>query len=149
MTVIEMAVVAWCLGVLVSDLARRRIPNLLSFGAIALAGGYLLVTGQAMLGADWQSALMGAGIALLLTVPAYLAGMLGAGDVKLLLAIGLIGGWYVTLYAFVVGALIAGAASVGYLLFIHYGGAAISAKKWMPFGSALSIGLLFAIGVDR
>lgn len=149
MTVIEMIVVAWCMGVLAADLANRRIPNFMSIGAFVLGLGYLLVTGHSVLGASWQSALLGASLGLVLTLPAYLIGQLGAGDVKLLLAIGLIGGWYMTLYAFVVAALLAGAIGLGYLMFLHYGGLATGAKKWLPFGSALSLGLLLAIGVGK
>lgn len=144
-----MIVVAWCLGICISDLTRRRIPNFMSFGAILLAVGYLLITGHAVLGASWQSALLGASLGLLLTVPGYLVGQLGAGDVKLIFAIGLLGGWYMTLFTFVVAGLMAGAVGVGYLLCIHYGGLAISAKKWMPYGSALSLGFLVAIGAEK
>lgn len=142
-------VVAWCLGIFASDLTRRRIPNFMSFGAILVAIGFLLFSGHAVLGASWQSALLGASLGLLLTLPGYLLGQLGAGDVKLLFAIGLLGGWYATLFTFIVAALVAGAVSVGYLFYIHYGGLAISAKKWMPFGSALSLGFLLAIGMDK
>lgn len=144
-----MMVMAWCLGICASDLTRRRIPNFMSFGAVVLGVVYLLVTGHALLGASWQSAVLGASLGLLLTLPAYLAGQLGAGDVKLLFAIGLLGGWYMTLFAFVAAALIAGLMAIGYLLYIHYGGLAIPAKRWMPFGAVLSLGFLLAIGVEK
>lgn len=149
MAVIKLMVVAWCLGICTSDLVQRRIPNFMSFGAIVLAGGYLLATGQAALGASWQSALLGGLLGLLLTLPAYLAGQLGAGDVKLLLAMGLLAGWYMTLFAFVFAALIAGVVGVGYMICVHYGGLAVSLKKRMPFGAALSLGFLLAIGVAK
>lgn len=144
--ILELLVVAWSLGICASDMLTRRIPNVFSLGAVAAAAAFLLATGHSVLGADWQSVLVGVVLGLLLTLPAYLAGWLGAGDVKLLLAIGLIGGGTITSISFAIGSLLAGAVSVGYLMLLQYGGPAAPAKKWLPFGSALSLGLLVAMG---
>ncbi|PKO92581.1 MAG: hypothetical protein CVU15_05520 [Betaproteobacteria bacterium HGW-Betaproteobacteria-1] len=145
----EAMVAAWSLAVCLSDLNVRRIPNILSFGAMLLATGFLLATGHAVLGADWQSAVLAACLSLVFTVPAYLAGWLGAGDVKLLFAIGLLAGWKITLFSFVIAGLIAGLAAIAFLVLTRHFGWSVSRKRWLPFGAALSVGLLLAIGVGR
>jgi len=67
------------------DLRTRRIPNLLTFGA-ALAGvGYHAATGG-LTTAGWSAAGLAAG--LLLFFPFFALGGLGAGDVKLVAALG-------------------------------------------------------------
>ncbi len=142
-------VIAWTIAACLSDLKTRRIPNILSFGAMLLATGYLLTTGHAVLGAAWQSAVLAAGLGLALTVPAYLAGWLGGGDVKLLFAIGLLAGWEITLSSFVIASLIAGLAAIVYLTLTRYFDLPVSRKRWLPFGAALSVGLLLAIGMNR
>jgi len=68
-----------------SDVATRRIPNRLTFPALLLGlAAHLAVGGVAGL---W-SAIAGAGIAMLLLVPGWLAKWMGAGDVKLMAAMG-------------------------------------------------------------
>lgn len=66
------------------DLRERRVPNVLTVGGLIL--GLLLgaLEGWSGLGA----ATAGAGIALLVGMPFFLAGGLGGGDVKLLVAVG-------------------------------------------------------------
>ncbi|HEY8355059.1 MAG TPA: prepilin peptidase [Methylophilaceae bacterium] len=140
-------VVAWSLTVCLTDLKTKRIPNALTFGAMLFGIGVLLVTGQTALGADWQSALLAAGIGLMLTAPAWFAGWLGGGDVKLLLAIGLLSGWHLTLFSFIVAGLLSGVAVVLSLLLSRYFALAMPQKRWLPFGAALSAGLLLAMGV--
>lgn len=66
------------------DLRSRRIPNALTVTGVALA---LLL--RAPLGwAALADGLLGAGLALLLTVPFFLVKALGGGDVKLMAAVG-------------------------------------------------------------
>lgn len=68
-----------------TDLRRRRIPNVLTFSA-ALAGVlYGLVTGGA---AGAGHALAGLGVGFLIFLPVFLLGGMGAGDVKLMAALG-------------------------------------------------------------
>lgn len=141
----EWLVVAWCLAVLITDLTVRRIPNFLSLGAIAVAFAALAYTGHALLGASWPSMLMGAVIALALTLPGYFAHWLGAGDIKLLLAIALLAGWEAVLVSFAVGAMLAGTLVLGVMTITRYSGYPMSARRWIPFGAALSIGMLLAM----
>lgn len=134
--------IAWAIAVLGQDLATRRISNFLSLGAILGTLVFLVAAGKAPLDVGWQSALLGAGLGLLLTLPGYLLQALGAGDVKLLVAIGLIGGWQAVLVSFIVAGLIAGVAALWLL--------ATRKKKphgrMLPFGAALAAGLLVSVG---
>lgn len=149
MTIAEMIVVAWCLSTGLTDLYARRIPNILTLGACLIAICYLLVTGHALLGSNWQSVLIGTVVSQLFTLPAFAARILGAGDAKLLLAIALIGGWYLTLLAFVIASFL----TVLYIfadylinrLGIHHS----KPSKWIPFGATLSAGLLCALGMAK
>src|SRR6185437_7746907 len=83
---------------------HRRIPNLLSLGAWVVGIGLLIFRQNSLLGAAPSSALYGAGFGLLVTYPAYLMRKLGAGDVKLMVAMGLLTSLPVTIKAFVVAA---------------------------------------------
>lgn len=84
-TVAATIAVVVCLIACVTDVRSRRIPNLLTFGAAAAALPFhSLVNGSsglAMAGAGW---LVGAA----LFAPFFLLGGMGAGDVKLLAALG-------------------------------------------------------------
>ena len=85
-----MAVAALVGVALVTDLTRSRVPNLLTFGGMALALGVGLAGGTAL------EALSGIGLALALMLPGWLlGGAIRAGDAKLLMAVG--GFWGVSL----------------------------------------------------
>lgn len=111
--VLDTVVVAVALVSIATDLYRRRIYNIVLFPAIVFALVYRAVTAGWMGLAEGVTGL-GAGMALLI-LP-YLAGGVGAGDVKLLGAIGACGGPLVALYTFLAGAVLGGLASC-YLLF--------------------------------
>ena len=82
----------------VIDLRTRRIPNRLS-GAIATLG--LLLAGLQMTGTGLAAATGGLLVGLLLMLPGHLLGRTGAGDVKLLAALGTLLGPSGTAAAFV------------------------------------------------
>ncbi len=149
MSLLEMIVVAWCLLVCASDMLARRIPNSLTVGASLFAIAHLLLTGQTILGMEWQSALIGAAASLILTVPAYATRILGAGDVKLFLAIGLIGGWYLALFTYVLASIITVWVGVTCLVYSRIAHHQTKPGRWIPFGAALSAGLLLAMGVTK
>lgn len=142
-------VTGWALVVAAMDAVLRRIPNSLTLGAAAVALLVLAVTGQTVLGADWRAGLYGGVAALLLTLPGYAKRWLGAADVKLLLAIGLLGGWRLMLASFAVAGLLSGLVAV---VWVGLGRRAATAdgvpKRWLPFGAALAIGLLAACWSD-
>lgn len=141
----EWLVVAWSLAVLVTDLSVRRIPNILSLGAMAVALGVLAYSGHSLLGATWPSMLMGVVLALALTLPGYFAHWLGAGDIKLLVAIALLSGWETVLISFAVGALLGGLVVLALMMVARYSGQSLSSRRWVPLGAALSLGLLLAL----
>lgn len=103
-----MAVLGIVAAAAVIDVRTRRIPNLLTFGSAALAGVYALLTGG-LNGLGLSAAGWAIGIALFL--PMFLLRGMGAGDVKLL---GAVGGWlgpigvlYAALYSVVAGGVLA------------------------------------------
>ena len=78
---VTLTAVAGCLH----DLHNRRIPNYVTFGSTALAIGYGLVSG------GWQgvsAAMAGWALGIAVFVPFFLLRGMGAGDVKLLAALG-------------------------------------------------------------
>ncbi|MDE3737415.1 MULTISPECIES: prepilin peptidase [Pseudomonas] len=91
----------WTALCALQDLRQRRISNWLSLGGIAAALFYLLLRGETLLGATLTDGLAAAGLALLLTLPGWWLGRLGAGDVKLLLGIALCSNGLFTLYCLV------------------------------------------------
>lgn len=148
MSITETMVAAWCLSVGLTDVYARRLPNLLTLGMVCVALGWLCATGHTLLNASWQSAVYATLISQLLTLPAYAARILGAGDIKLFLAIALIAGKDYTLLTFVIAAILAMALSLVYVLWARFNIAALSNKRWIPFGAALSAGLLCVIGTQ-
>lgn len=142
------------------DMAQRRIPNSLTFGAQAAALAVYVVTGQGWLGLSLTAGMAGWASALAITLPGYLFKKLGAGDVKLFAAIGLLGGVDGVLSTFVVAGLLAGMTALLWMaayrwfpllsvplsrlgIFIE---ALPSPKgKFLPFGSALAAGFLLTL----
>jgi prepilin peptidase CpaA len=69
----------------VTDVRSRRIPNVLTFGAAAGAFGFFLA-GQGLAGLGWAAG--GWAVGLVMFLPFFALGGIGAGDVKLLAALG-------------------------------------------------------------
>jgi len=85
----SLAVLVWlalCAG---QDARERQISNVLTLGVAACALVWLLATGNSWLGAQGSDAALAFVIVLLLTLPGYMLGQFGAGDVKLLGALAL------------------------------------------------------------
>jgi prepilin peptidase CpaA len=85
----SVAVLAWlalCSG---QDVRERQISNVLTLGVAACALAWLLMTGRSWIGAQAGDAGWALAIVLLLTLPGYMLGRFGAGDVKLLGALAL------------------------------------------------------------
>ncbi|MBV9760430.1 MAG: prepilin peptidase [Acidobacteriaceae bacterium] len=95
------------------DLRYRRIPNWLNLGAITagLAANILLFALH-----GFTFALLGMGCSLLIYVPLYLVRGMGAGDVKLMAAVGAIVGPWNWLGIFLCTALLGGLVSLLYVL---------------------------------
>lgn len=71
------------------DARRRRVSNGLTFGGGLIALGYLLISGTSWLAAPMEQAWWALLLTLAMTLPGYALGKLGAGDVKLLVALAL------------------------------------------------------------
>ncbi|MES2868026.1 MAG: prepilin peptidase [Pseudomonadota bacterium] len=84
-----LVVFLWFAACAIQDLLQRHISNILTFGAAALALLYLFWTGHTWLGASAAEGGWALLIALVLTLPGYALNKLGAGDVKLLIALAL------------------------------------------------------------
>ena len=156
----------WACAVAWMDLRHRRIPNVLSLGAWVVGVLPLLIVGHSPLGASASSSWLAAGLALLVTLPGYLLRQLGAGDVKFLVALGLLTSWPLTLNSFAIGALLGAAVGLAgrnrLMLLSSLPAAwqtpgsrlarwAASApqtpqkKRHLPFGACLTAGLLLGL----
>jgi Flp pilus assembly protein, protease CpaA len=157
---VEAVAIAWGMLSGALDVWVRRIPNALTLGAWALAIVWLLLTGHGLLGASGASCLGAAAVALILTLPGYGLGMLGAGDVKLLVAMGLLSGLEALLITFLVAGLLTGGAAILWIwayrwspwLACQLGRVGIDLPlvpeprgRKLPFGLALAAGFVIAI----
>lgn len=134
----------WALSILALDFSIRKIPNILSLGGCVVGVGWLMSTGHAMTGVGAMQAMLGFGLALLLTLPGYLMHALGAGDVKLLCAIGLLCGLQITVEAFILAALLAGLVALFYWCYGRFLGSHPGPKP-VPFGAALAAALIVSL----
>lgn len=86
------ALTLWAVTAGVWDLGRRRLPNLLTLGGMAAALVWVVFTGRTPAGSGAMEGFLSGLAALALTLPAWHLGVMGAGDVKLAAAMGLLGG---------------------------------------------------------
>ncbi|MGE0460838.1 MAG: prepilin peptidase [Vicinamibacterales bacterium] len=100
-----------------TDLRSARIPNVLTFGAVALGLVFHVLTPPGS-GAAFAGAGLLAG--LLVFFPFFALGAMGAGDVKLMAALGVWIGWQPTLQVALYGALAGGVLAVGVALWHGY-----------------------------
>lgn len=82
-----LALLLWAAACALQDATQKRISNWLTLGGLLLALIYLLVNTETLTGATPAQAAMAFGVAVLLTLPGYVLGKLGAGDVKMLAAL--------------------------------------------------------------
>ncbi len=155
---------AWSLTIALTDLRRRKIPNLLLLPAFLLGVAWMLKTGRCVTGEPWGSGLLAGAFGLAVTVPAYALRKLGAGDAKYLLVIGVLSGWPITRDTFVVAGVAGLVVVMGWWYLQHSAlaqavlrpflpafhaltrGSGKSADQLhMPFGTLLSIGFCAAL----
>jgi prepilin peptidase CpaA len=145
--------IAWIIVLLIvsmalfTDLKERRIPNVLTYGGAAL--GVIVHTAQSGWGGMADSILgLLVGMALLL-IPFFMGGI-GAGDVKLLGAIGALMGIQFVFYTMLWAAIAGGCLSLIYLMahqkmFIMWIYTRTTSGKFMPYGVAIFIGTLVEV----
>ena len=111
--VLQLVLLAVALTAGIWDLRTRRIPNWLVLSGLLL--GFLL-NGFLFLGPGLLHAAAGFGLALLIYFPLYLLRGMGAGDVKLMAALGAIAGWRLWLSIFILSGLLGGVLAVVLIL---------------------------------
>jgi prepilin peptidase CpaA len=104
------------------DISTRRVPNGLTWGSAVVALGFFLATGGPR-ALGWSLAGWAVGCALLL--PVFLLRGMGAGDVKLLAALGAWMGPHTVLWAALYGALAGGVLAIVVSLAHGYLGQAV------------------------
>lgn len=104
-TVLLIMLLAVCLY---TDITEGKIYNKFTITAIIIAFGFSLAAGGFE---SFKAAFLGAAVGLLIMLPPYLLGGMGAGDVKLMAAVGAAKGLFfvvqAALAAFIVGGVIA------------------------------------------
>jgi prepilin peptidase CpaA len=151
---------AWTVAGMAYDLRRRRLPNALTFGGMAGAVLYFLLCGHGPLGAAWLPSLLASGVAFLILLAPYAMHAIGAGDVKLFMAMGLLGGPAILAPTLMIGSLGAGVLALWVLArsarlpvispLLQYLGVPMFApeglsRRSLPFGVPLGIGFLLAM----
>lgn len=147
---------SWAVAAAVFDWRYRRLPNWLTLGGFAVGAAYILITGAAPLGGESLQNWLAAGVAFGVLFPAYLFHWMGAGDVKLFAAMGLLGGGQVLLPTFLVASLMVGGWALIRIL-VAGGLVPFSAPREnpdgkkreplrvVPFGVGLSVGFILSL----
>ena len=86
---IKLCLLGWFATCAYQDLRHRRVGNWLTLGGALIALLFLLVQGHTLTGYSSRAALAALSLALLMSVPGFWLGKLGAADVKALAALGL------------------------------------------------------------
>jgi prepilin peptidase CpaA len=142
----RLVLIAWATTAAGFDARHHRLPNWLTLGGLLGGGLYALATGTSLLGGSAANAMFATVIAFLLLLPAYLAGWMGAGDVKLFAAMGMLGGGKVLLPTLFIGSIVGGIGALLFLVFHKKRSATeVPVKRPLPFGVGLALG--FALSV--
>jgi prepilin peptidase CpaA len=150
--------VAFLLTVMVTDWRWQRIPNVVTYPAIAVGLALSALGGIGQVGAtgllDHVAAVV---VAFLFCYPFYAAGGLKAGDVKLLMSVGALRGTGFLLLGAFYGAIIGGLVAVAVIVVRRLQRPAPGEepralrkvlKTWFPYGVALGAGGLLALVVE-
>jgi prepilin peptidase CpaA len=128
------------------DLRHNRIPNVLTIGGLGFAFLWRVCAGNEFAG-TLLFGLAGAGIGFACLFPAYLVGGMGAGDVKMMTAVGAFLGPEIAVHA-VVGTLITGGVLAFIVLWVNSRSgqfAAIASGIKFPYGGAILAGTTYAL----
>lgn len=142
----QIILIAWATVAAGADARYRRLPNWLTLGGLLGGGLYALVAGTSLLGGSPANAMLAATIGFLALFPAYLAGWMGAGDVKLFAAMGMLAGGKVLLSTWIIGSIVTG---IGALVFIMLKQGLVPVdvptKRPLPFGVGLAVGFVSSV----
>jgi prepilin peptidase CpaA len=159
MSVCEVAAIAIAVVASVCDLQSRRIPNALTLGATAAGLVFAAATGGF---SGVGASLEGWAVAMALWLPIYALGGMGAGDVKLMAAIGIwigpAGALHAALYAAMAGGILGLALAFArgivrqtfhnvQLLILHWQVAGFSPHAQLTLATATSPRLAYAVPV--
>jgi prepilin peptidase CpaA len=109
MSIVEMCAVSLAGAACLIDLKSARIPNKLTFAAAGLA---ILFHAFAPQGQGVGAAIAGLVVGLTIFLPVFALGAMGAGDVKLMAALGAWLGWHPAIYVALYGAVAGGVLAV-------------------------------------
>lgn len=145
--VAEAILMLWAGGLAFGDWRSRRISNALLAVGLAFGLAHWLATGSMPLGPTLAQGAAAAAFGLGATLPLYLAGWMGAGDVKACAVIGWIGGLPALLASFLAGSLIAGVLALALLFpagrrWLSGSGLEPRLQQRVPFGIALALALI-------
>lgn len=155
----SIVLIVWAALCGAQDIWRLRVSNYLTLGMLLVALVFLLAMRQSMTGAVFWQALAALALAMLLTLPGYALGKLGAADAKMLMALGLASSIITVLEVFVVASLLA----AGLMLFTRYldrypwfvlhtssgllQRLAPRSGKSFPFAACMAVGVLVSLGL--
>jgi len=153
-TIEDIVLVLFVVAIIYTDWRFHRIPNALTFPVMAI--GLLCGALEAIPGGVFERGLAdhvaGLVIGFAVAYPFYAAGGLKAGDGKYLMAVGSLRGVGLLLYGAVYGALLGGLIALGFLAVRRMRTADASLgtvmKTWIPYGVALGLGTLVALGME-
>ena len=157
MTLVVAFLVVWAAVAALYDWRQRRLPNFLTLGALSVGAVYALIYG-APLGGAWYWNYAAAAVGLVVLLPVYAIGVMGAGDVKFFAAMGMLGGPTILLPTLLVASLIVGAHAfltlalrlpaavyVTESLRRHLRLPPVGPERRLPFGVGLAAGFVAAV----
>lgn len=145
--VAQLVLIVWAGRLAYEDWRRRRISNVLLAAGVVLGLVHWIAYGAMPFGAAISEAGFAAALGLVALFPFYLAGWMGAGDVKLSAVIGWLGGMQVLLVVFVAACIVAG--GLAGMLVIPWGRRFMGGHDLdrrlgarVPFGVGLAVALM-------
>ena len=119
----------------ITDIHHRLIPNVLVvIGLVIGIAGHTWLSGVA----GFVTATIGACVGLLCLLPFYISGGMGAGDVKLMAAVGALGGPLGSLWTIYYALWAASAYAMGLIIYCSFRKKPI--PKTIAFGACLAVG---------
>ena len=113
-----------------ADIFYRKIPNTLILCGLLMVLGFRLYFNSP----SWLTLALGGGVGLLVYLPFFWKGVMGAGDVKLMMIVGFFLGWSGVVMSALMAALLG-----GFLVLPAY---SFFKKKKVPYGLVIALGVM-------